>query len=101
MSNILGCTNWMPDNELEKPETLLKKNYLNTKYCHTRQHFTFNEEVFNLLNDTYAMQRLFLNNPEAPTIRDIQQEWPTYSSLQTRPMLQSCYILALNVPRYK
>lgn len=37
------------------------------------ENFEFDE---NLLNETYGMQRLFLNNPEPPTMKDIQENWP-------------------------
>lgn len=30
----------------------------------------------NLLNETYGMLILFLNNTEPPTMKDIQENWP-------------------------
>lgn len=73
VSNILsGCANWQPD-VLRKPESLDdKKEALNG----LDRDSALTEELYTLLNETYGMQRLFLNKAEPPSIEIILKEWP-------------------------
>lgn len=72
---FLGCSNWQPDVVDAAPETLDdKKNFINgADFSDINNH----EHIFKLLDETFAIQRLFLNNQEMPpTLQDIRKEWP-------------------------
>lgn len=66
------CSNWQPQIELQDAETLNEnRNFLNKDID---ANFKINEEIVQHLNDTYSIQRMFLNSK--PTVEEIQKEWP-------------------------
>ncbi|KAJ3639917.1 hypothetical protein Zmor_003245 [Zophobas morio] len=77
LSKKAGCSNWQPEIETKSPESLEeKKNTLNALHNAFLNNVTLDLETTTLLNETYNMQRLFLNKCDAPTIEEIVTEWP-------------------------
>lgn len=75
----LGCIQWQPDNypENDTEETLEQKRIALSKYPESLGDPDFDASLKQLVEDTYCIQRLFLNQMDPqPTLKSIKQQWP-------------------------
>ncbi|CAH0559188.1 unnamed protein product [Brassicogethes aeneus] len=68
MNSVAGCSNWEESASPSEDQSLQEK-LKNIKES--------DEKYYDLLEDTYSDQRIFLNNVESPpTVQDIKKNWP-------------------------
>lgn len=66
-----GCSNWHPD--MNKSTTDVNKIKEDLKHVNFEE---LNSDTIDMLEESYALQRTFINGTPPPTAEDILQNWP-------------------------